>query len=173
MYTFGRLWCKVGHNGANDHDVTDISPQSTANIMFLGEYNHTIDGKGRLTIPAKFRSDLAKGLVLTKGFEQNLLIYPLDEWEVFAARVKERAMTDARMRDFRRLLFAGATDLTPDRQGRVLVPQNLREFAAIGNEVVVAGVYDYLEIWSASSWEQKRSVIDNPGDASYWEDLGF
>lgn len=141
--------------------------------MFLGEYTHTIDDKGRLTIPAKFRGDLAAGLVLTRGYDQNLMIYPAQGWKDLAQRITERSLTDRRVRDFRRRVFSGATDLAPDRQGRILVPPYLRRFAGINGEVVVAGMYDYLEIWSVDAWHKQRDQIENPDDASYLEDLGF
>ena len=86
--------------------------------MFLGEYIHTIDDKGRLTIPAKYRADLAAGVVITRGFEQNLIAFPVNEWEAFAQRIMERPLSDQDVREFRRRLFSGAVDLIPDRQGR-------------------------------------------------------
>ncbi len=141
--------------------------------MFLGEFKHTIDDKGRLTIPAKFRGDLAAGLVLTRGFDRNLMVYPAAGWENLAERIMARSLTDRRVREFRRRVFSGATDLAPDRQGRILIPPYLRDFAEIEGSVVVAGMYDYIEIWSETAWREQRELIENPEDASYWEDLGF
>ncbi len=124
--------------------------------MFLGEYTHSIDDKGRLTIPAKFRGDLAAGLVLTRGFDQNLMIYPLTGWQTLAERIQEKPVADKLMREFRRRVFSGATDLSPDRQGRIIVPPFLREFAGIDGEAVVVGMFDYLELWSVERWEAQR-----------------
>lgn len=140
--------------------------------MFLGEYTHSIDDKGRLTIPAKFRGDLAAGLVLTRGLDQNLMIYPLSGWQELAARITERPLSDTRMRAFRRRVFSGAADLTPDRQGRIIVPTYLRDFADIGNEVVVVGMFDYVEIWSVDAWERQRDLIEDGSDDMRWQDLG-
>lgn len=139
--------------------------------MFLGEYTHIIDDKGRLTIPAKFRSDLAAGLILTRGFDENLMIYTITGWKELAERIVARSLTDSRIRDFRRRIFSGATDLSPDRQGRILIPPYLRDFAKMESEVIVAGMYEYIEIWSIPAWESKRTMIEGSTDQSYWNDL--
>ena len=139
--------------------------------MFLGEYTHIIDDKGRLTIPAKFRSDLAAGLILTRGFDENLMIYPITGWKELGERIVARSLTDSRIRDFRRRIFSGATDLSPDRQGRILIPPYLRDFAKMESEVIVAGMYEYIEIWNIPTWEAKRALIEGSSDQSYWNDL--
>jgi MraZ protein len=141
--------------------------------MFLGEYTHTIDEKGRLTIPAKYRDLLATGLVVTRGFDLNLMIFPMNEWQRLAQRVAERPFSDEGVRAFRRRVFSGAVDLSPDRQGRILVPPYLREFAGIDSEVVIAGMFNYLELWSADAWQSVRESVENSSDASRWEDLGI
>lgn len=141
--------------------------------MFLGEFTHTIDNKGRLTIPAKLRGLLAAGLVVTRGFDQNLMLYPLDEWEKLAENISERPLADKDMRDFRRRVFSGAADLLPDRQGRILLPQYLRDFAGIDGEVVINGMFNYLEIWASASWQTVRKSIEDDSDVARWEDLGI
>jgi MraZ protein len=141
--------------------------------MFLGEYTHTIDDKGRLTIPAKFRGDMASGLVVTRGFDQNLMVFPLSGWQDLAERILSRPLTDESVRTFRRRVFSGAVDLTPDRQGRIVLPAYLRNFAAIDGEVVVAGMYNYLEVWSVSYWQALRESVENSSDAARWDDLGI
>lgn len=141
--------------------------------MFLGEYTHTIDGKGRLTIPSKFRGMLAAGLVVTRGFDQNLMIFPLDGWKGLANRIEERPLSDEDMRAFRRRVFSGAVDLVPDKQGRILMPSYLRDFAGIDGEVVIAGMYNYLEIWSSEAWKKVRESFESDDDATRWEDLGI
>lgn len=140
--------------------------------MFLGEYIHTIDEKGRITIPAKYRGELAAGLVVTRGFDQNLMIFPQEEWDKLATKLAERPLGDDSVRTFRRRLFAGATDLSPDRQGRIIVPQYLREFAGIDGDVVIAGMYNYVELWNAEAWHTVRESIEDSNDARRWEDLG-
>ena len=141
--------------------------------MFLGEYNHTIDDKGRLTIPAKFRGELAAGLVVTRGFDQNLMVFPIDGWQELAGRIIARPLGDESLRTFRRRVFSGAVDLTPDRQGRIVLPNYLREFAGIDGEVVVAGMYNYVEVWSIEAWQSVRETIENSSDAARWDDLGI
>lgn len=141
--------------------------------MFLGEFTHTIDDKGRLTIPAKFRGVLAPGLVVTRGFDQNLMLFTLEVWQELADKIAQRPLSDEDVRAFRRRVFSGAIDLEPDRQGRILLPPYLRDFAAIENDVVVAGMYSYIELWSAASWETIRASIDDSSDAARWEDLGI
>src|SRR5687768_778706 len=117
--------------------------------MFLGEFSHAIDEKGRLTIPAKFRAELAGGLVVTRGFDRNLMIFPIDGWQEMADRIAARPLGDDEVRAFRRRVFSGAVDLEPDRQGRIIVPPYLRDFAGINGECIVAGMYNYVEVWSA------------------------
>ena len=141
--------------------------------MFLGEYKHTIDVKGRLTIPAKYRGELATGLVVTRGFDQNLMLFPMDGWNELAERIAKRPLSDEGIRAFRRRLFSGAIDLTPDRQGRILVPPYLREFANVNGEVIIAGMYSYLEIWGTEMWQTVRESIESNSDAARWEDLGI
>ena len=139
--------------------------------MFLGEYTHTVDEKGRLTIPAKFRNALAQGLVVTRGLDRNLVIYPQSEFSDLAERVMAKPMTDRGVRAFRRRVFSGAVDLEADRQGRILLPPYLREFAGIESEVVVVGNFNYIEIWSTGDWEAARDLMES--DESAWEDLGI
>lgn len=141
--------------------------------MFLGEFTHTIDDKGRVTIPAKFRGELAAGLVVTRGFDRNLMVLTLSEWEELARKISERPLSDESVRAFRRRVFSGAVDLTPDRQGRIVLPPYLRDFAGIEDEVVIAGMFNYVELWSVDGWQSVRESIEDNNDASRWEDLGI
>lgn len=141
--------------------------------MFLGEYTHTVDDKGRVTIPSKFREDLASGLVVTRGFDQNLMVLPMESWTELAEKVNARPLSDHSVRAFRRRVFSGAVDLEPDKQGRIVLPQYLREFAAIDSEVVIAGMYDYVELWSTEAWQAQRALAESNDDVSRWEDLGI
>ncbi len=139
--------------------------------MFLGEYRHTIDDKGRLTIPAKYRASLASGMVITRGLNRNLMAFSLEGFEELAARVKNLPWGDPSAREFRRRVFSGAVDLTPDRQGRVLLPPYLREFAGIEADVVITGMMDYLEIWNSDAWTPVREAAED--DEQHWENLGI
>ena len=144
------------------------------NVMFLGEFIHTIDEKGRLTVPAKFRADLAAGLVVTRGIDRCLAIYPMEEWRRLAGQVSALPMTDRRARAFRRLVFANASDAIPDKQGRVLIPPRLREYAGLDGEVVVTGLNTYIEVWNPDSWGEERERVEGDGaDIEGWAALGI
>ncbi len=124
--------------------------------MFLGEYIHTLDSKGRLTIPAKYRDRLVPGLVVTRNpLDPCLLVMPLDEWERRTQRLNEMPITSREVLMLRRLLFTAAEDLKPDRQGRILISQRLRDIAGIENDVLIAGMNTYLELWDPQRWEEK------------------
>lgn len=142
--------------------------------MFLGEYLHTIDDKGRLTIPAKFRGELAAGLVVTKGIDRCLVIYPMDGWQTYKERIASLPFTDQDARDLRRLVFASAADAVPDGQGRINIPQQLRDYAALDTQVVVAGCDSYIEVWNPQAWDQVRLRVEGSGqDAERWTALGI
>jgi MraZ protein len=141
--------------------------------MFLGEFTHSIDDKGRLTIPAKFRGKLADGLVVTRGLDRNLLVFTMDGWEELAEKIVQRPLSDRSARAFSRRVFSGAIDLVPDRQGRILLPAHLREFANLGDEATVIGMYTYAEIWNPVAWNPVRDDIENNDDIERWENLGI
>ncbi len=142
--------------------------------MFLGSFTHTLDDKGRLTIPAKYRPDLAAGVVVTRGLDRNLVIYPVAEWQRLSERIAQLPYTDKNARDFRRLVFAMATDTEPDKQGRILIPVELRQYAGIDGEAVVVGVNNYLEVWAPGAWQDLReSVEQDAGKAESWLTLGI
>jgi MraZ protein len=128
--------------------------------LFLGEYQHTVDPKGRVVLPAKFREQLADGCVITKGQDRCLYVFPLDRWEEEMDRVNRLARTDRRARNFARAFFAGASDQSPDRQGRVQLPQTLRDYAGIDKDVSVNGAGNRVEIWDTSSWARVRPEYD-------------
>jgi len=142
--------------------------------MFLGEFVHIIDEKGRLTVPAKFRAELAAGLVVTRGIDRCLAIYPMEEWEQLAQKISALPMTDRRARAFRRLVFASASDVIPDKQGRVLIPPSLREYAGFNGEVIVTGLNTYVEVWNPDAWGEEREHVEgNGGNIEEWAALGI
>ncbi|MET3288138.1 transcriptional regulator MraZ [Brevibacillus fluminis] len=120
--------------------------------MFMGEFQHSIDEKGRLTIPAKFREGLGASFVITRGLDQCLFVYPLEEWTILSEKLKTLPFTKADARAFTRFFFSGATECEWDKQGRVNIPANLREHAALEKECVVIGVSNRVEVWSAQKW---------------------
>lgn len=133
--------------------------------MFIGEYHHNIDDKGRLAVPVKFRSELAKGAVVTRGLDHCLFLYTKDEWEKLAAKLAQLPISQANTRAFARLMLAGAMDVDVDKQGRVILPDYLRKYATIKKKVVVAGLYNRMELWDAQAWEKyKLGTERNSGD---------
>jgi MraZ protein len=128
--------------------------------VFLGEYQHTIDTKGRVVLPARFRERLAEGCVVTKGQERCLYVFPIDRWEDEVTKVSRLPRTDARARRYARSFFAGASHEELDKQGRISVPQNLRDYADLGKDVAVLGVSDHIEIWSADEWNRLSNEAD-------------
>ncbi len=142
--------------------------------MFLGEFKHVIDDKGRLTIPARFRPDLARGVVVTRGLDGCLVLYPTTEWESLAERVNALPITDRHARDFRRFVFGSAAEAAPDRQGRVLVPTFLREYAGINGQVAIVGMNTYVEIWNSETWQTMRQAVeDDDANTERWAELGI
>jgi MraZ protein len=142
--------------------------------VFLGEFVHILDSKGRLTIPAKFRAGLDTGLVMTRGIDRCLAVFPMAEWEHLAQQVSGLPMTDRRARAFKRLLFANASDVLPDKQGRVLIPPRLREYANLDGEVVVAGLDTHIEVWNTEAWDKEREQVEGAEvDIDAWATLGI
>ena len=129
--------------------------------MFIGEYQHTIDIKGRMAVPVKFRQQLAKGAVVTKGLDSCLFLYPKTEWQKLAPRLAALPIAQANARAFARLMLAGAMEVEIDRQGRTLVPEYLRQYAGMKKKVIVAGLYDRLEIWDETAWNKYKAGTEN------------
>ena len=122
--------------------------------MFLGTHEPRLDDKGRLILPAKFRDELASGLVITKGQERCLFVFPATEFARITEQLKQAPLTAKSARDYMRVMFAGAHDEIPDRQGRITIPQSLRTYAALEKECVVIGANTRVEIWDFTSWNQ-------------------
>ncbi len=144
--------------------------------MFLGEFAHTIDDKGRLTIPARFRDELAGGLVITRGLDGCLWAYTRSEWEKVAEKISQLpTTTNPAARNFARFMFSSAFDSIPDRQGRILIPQNLRDYATIGSETVIIGVMNRLEIWAPDRWSEVMAEVEKEPETfvAQLQDLGI
>ncbi len=121
--------------------------------MFLGTHAPKIDEKGRVALPAKFREGLAAGVVITKGQDRSLVVWPATEFEQYAARIREASRSDARARSYSRVLFSSAFDQIPDKQGRINVPPALRDYAGLDRDCVVVGNHATVEIWESGAWE--------------------
>jgi MraZ protein len=146
--------------GANNHNKWFKVVESGARWggergpMFLGEFQHSIDDKGRIIIPAKFREALGTDFIVTRGLDSCLFVYPLHEWATLETKIKSLPSMAANARAFSRLLFSGASECEWDKQGRVNVPNHLREYAKLDKECTVIGVSSRVEIWDKATWEE-------------------
>lgn len=141
--------------------------------MFMGEYNHTVDAKGRLIVPSKFRENLGDEFVVTKGLDGCLFVYDNNEWNAFEEKLKTLPLTNKEARQFVRFFLAGAASLEVDKQGRILLPANLREFAGLDKEAVLIGVASRIEIWSKERYEGAVSYGDVDEIAEHMTELGL
>ncbi|MBX0327625.1 division/cell wall cluster transcriptional repressor MraZ [Oscillochloris sp. ZM17-4] len=131
--------------------------------MFLGEFEHSIDEKGRVAVPARFREELGEGMVLTRGFDLCLQAFPRQVWQQLSQKVSSLSLGSPEARSLRRMLFSNAAEVEVDRQGRILVPQNLREYAGLAEQVVITGMDTYFELWSAERWRAVMDQLDTSG----------
>lgn len=128
--------------------------------MFIGEYSYTIDEKGRISTPPKYRPQLVEGVVVTKGLENCLFMYPKKEWEVIAGKISNMPTTDKSARDYGRIMLAGAMEIIPDKAGRIVLPQYLRDFASLKKNIVAAGLFNRIEIWDETAWKKYEVIIE-------------
>lgn len=133
--------------------------------MFIGEYQHTLDEKGRMSVPVKFRLSLAEGAVVTRGLDRSLFLYPKSEWQALAEKLASLPFGQADTRAFARLMLAGAMEVEVDKSGRVLLPEYLRTYAGLSKDVIVAGLYNRLEIWDEATWKDYSSKTEAEGNA--------
>ena len=141
--------------------------------MFMGEYNHSVDAKGRLIVPSKFREQLGNEFVVTKGLDGCLFVYSQEEWKRIEESLREKPLTSKDARKFMRFFFAGAANCEVDKQGRILLPAILREFAGIDRDAVLVGVGSRIEIWSKERWLQANTFDDMEEIAEHMEGLGI
>lgn len=133
--------------------------------MFIGEFHHTVDDKGRMAVPIKFRAALAEGAVVTRGLDRSLFLYPKSEWEKLAEKLAALPLGQADTRAFARLMLAGAMEVEVDKSGRVNVPEYLRTYAGLKKDVVVAGLFNRMEIWDEETWRVYASKTEEQGNA--------
>ncbi len=141
--------------------------------MFMGEYNHTIDAKGRLIIPAKFREALGDSFVVTRGLDECLFVFPNEGWKVFEEKLSSLPVANKNARKFARFFLSGAGEVELDKQGRILIPSTLREYSGLEKEVVLIGVANRVEIWSKSKWEEVAVMDDMDEIAENMDELGL
>jgi MraZ protein len=164
----------VGISGKNVENFPR-SPSLLERTVFLGEFQHTIDDKGRLAVPAKFRSSLNDGLVVTRGLDKCLYVWTLDQWMDLSQKLSKLPMMQGDARRVARHFFSGAVDTKLDKLGRVILPQFLREYAGLSDEVVVLGVHTRIEIWAKDGWDSERAIADEQSAvfAEHLADLGI
>jgi len=143
--------------------------------MFIGEYTHTIDEKGRMAIPSKMRSNLGSGAVVTRGIDNCLWVFPKKQWQELAEKLSALPLTDANSRAFSRLMLAGAMEVEFDGQGRALLPGYLRTYASLKKNAIVAGLYNRLEIWDAATWNSYKEKTEKATEqiTKHMADLGI
>jgi len=132
--------------------------------MFIGEFQHNLDSKGRMAIPAKFREELKGGAIITRGLDRCLFIFAAKEWGELAKKLTALPLAQANSRAFARLMLSGAMDVEFDTQGRVLVPDYLRKYAGLGKEIVITGLYGRLEVWDRDAWRQYKEKTEASSD---------
>lgn len=132
--------------------------------MLIGEFRHSIDAKKRVALPAKFRKEIGKKVVVTHGLDNCLFVYPIKQWETVAARLAELSIGQADTRGFNRFMLAGAVETDVDSMGRILIPDFLKEFAHLKSRVVVAGIHNRLEIWDEKRWKEYTTKIEKQAD---------
>jgi MraZ protein len=132
--------------------------------MLIGEYRHTIDAKKRIAVPANFRKEIGKKVVVTRGLDNCLFVYPLKQWEKVAEKLSGLSMGQADTRGFNRFMLAGAVETEVDSMGRVLIPDFLKEFAGLKNKVVIAGIHARVEIWDDRRWKEHTDKIEKQAD---------
>lgn len=161
MSSGGRKWQKVDESGRK------------VGAFFKGEYSHSLDAKGRLIIPTKFRDLLGDNFVVTKGFDGCLFVFAQNEWEKFEEKLQSLPMDKPEARMLSRFFLAGATDAELDKQGRILIPSTLLDYAKIEKEAIVAGVGNRAEIWSKTEWEKASTFDDINGIAAKMSEYGL
>ena len=132
--------------------------------MLLGEFQHNLDSKGRVAVPVKFRNKLSAGAIITRGLDKCLFIFSSNEWETLAQKLISLPLAQANSRAFVRLMLAGAMDVELDKQGRILIPDYLREYAGLKKQIIFAGLYNRIEIWDNENWKQYKSKTEASSD---------
>jgi MraZ protein len=159
IYTVGKLWVKVVNSGSPGDRRSAF--KGTAEHMFLGQYRHSIDDKGRMIVPARFRELLDGTIYLTQGFDHNLRVLPEAAFVSIYERVTEMSSTNPTARQLRRLIFSTAQQVDIDSNGRILIPKYLRDVAHLTTEAIVVGVGEALEIWSPGAWESQNQLLQD------------
>ncbi|MEX0919008.1 MAG: division/cell wall cluster transcriptional repressor MraZ [Candidatus Paceibacterota bacterium] len=141
-----------------------INRLSTRAFMLIGEYRHSIDAKKRVALPAKWRKEIGKKVVITRGLDNCLSVYPIKQWEIFSGKLANLSVGQADSRGFNRFTLAGAVETDVDSTGRILIPDFLKDFVGLRNRVVIAGIGNRLEIWDEKRWQEYTAKIEKQAD---------
>ena len=143
--------------------------------MLMGEYQHNMDGKGRVIIPAKFRDELGDNFVATRGLDNCLFVYPMQEWSILEEKLSSLPLTSKNARTFARFFFSGATECKLDKQGRMSIPSNLRDYASLKKELVIIGLSSRIELWAKENWNKYMEDAEDSSEdiAAAMEELGI
>lgn len=133
--------------------------------MLVGQFTHTVDDKKRLSLPSKFRKELGKKIVITRGLDQCLFVYSIGEWERFSGQLAQLSMGQSESRAFNRFLLGGAVEVDVDASGRILIPDFLKDFADLKSKVIVTGVYNRVEIWNEKAWKAYTTQVEKQADS--------
>ncbi len=171
----GTKWGLEQNSSSAHFLLNHREPSTSPHPMFIGEYKHSLDDKGRIAIPAKFRKQLAKGAVVTRGLDTSLFLFPKEEWDKLAEKLASLPLGQSNSRAFARLMLAGAMDVSLDKQGRVVLPEYLREYAGIKKNLILAGLFNRLELWDDEKWEAYKKKVESDADsvAEKLGELGF
>jgi MraZ protein len=145
--------------------VNNILKNFTLKFMLIGEYNHTLDEKNRMSLPVKFRKELGKSVVLSPGLDNCLSIFTTKEWQKISEKLSDSSMLASDNRSFSRFMFGQAVIVDIDTNGRVLIPENLKNRSKLGNKVIVIGVQNRAEIWNENAWNEYKKVVEKEADA--------
>jgi MraZ protein len=155
------LWDEVGGSGTPAN--TGVRPLGAElEHLFFGQYSHNIDSKGRLTVPVRFRGPLQDGAYVMQGFERNLMVYTTDDFKKLAQRASLLTTTNSEARAVKRMIFGGATEVSLDSTGRILIPAFLREYARLQEAVTLVGTGEYFEVWDSKSWDKELVSVTDP-----------
>jgi MraZ protein len=143
--------------------------------MLIGEYRHTLDDKNRLSLPAKFRKEIGKKIIITRGLDRCLFGYPMNEWKKFSQQLASLSIGSAEGRGFTRAMLGGATEIDVDASGRILVPDHLKGYASLGSKVVVAGIHNRIELWNEEVWNKYTNGVEKDANqlAQKLADIGM
>ena len=141
--------------------------------MLLGEHRQAVDTRGQLALPQQVLSELEGPLVITRGFERNLILFPNQQWRELADKLLDKPISNQDVRILRRRLFSDAIEVTPDKDGRITLPLSLRKFAGINGQVILTGMYNHVELWSEESWTQVLESIEADGSGDQWNQINI